>query len=142
MSKSIDPTRDQALDLTGTTTGSCPLTYPPLNLGTGSLNQLADTILLHLLVPESTIEIADPIKLTDGVVASDIKIYQLDTIHRTCAIELQTSDSLGCSERGLLLKACLGARQIRANLSLTTPYAGLKEGVSSSDIPRIVSSAD
>ncbi|THD26829.1 hypothetical protein D915_002408 [Fasciola hepatica] len=108
--------------------GTCPLVSPPLDLGTGSLNQLMDTVLLYILVPESTVEVADPITLAKGVVASDIKVYQLQTIKRTCPIQLQTSDSLGCTERGLLMKACFGASQIRVNLSLVTPYIGIKKG--------------
>lgn len=108
--------------------GSCPLVYPPLDLASGSLNQLVDTVLLNLLVPESTIEVTDSINLSQGVVASNIKVYQLDTIHRACPIQLQTNDSLGCTERGLLLKACFEATQIRVNLSLSTPYLGFKHG--------------
>ncbi|KAA0185213.1 hypothetical protein FBUS_08056 [Fasciolopsis buskii] len=87
-----------------------------------------DTVLLNLLVPESTIEVTGSINLGQGIIASNIKAYQLDTIHRACSIQLQTNDSLGCTERGLLLKACFEATQILVNLSLTTPYLGLKHG--------------
>lgn len=99
---------------------TCARVYPPMNLSTGSLDQLMDTVLLNLLVPESRIKLDNETNLGYGLSLSGIEVYQLNTIRRTCSIELLTNDSLGCSSRGLLLKACLGADEIRADLNVSS----------------------
>ncbi|VDP85926.1 unnamed protein product [Echinostoma caproni] len=95
----------------------CKISNPPLDLSTGALDQLIDTLLLSLLVPQSQIDLPGEYNVS-YVTAKNIRVVQLDTIQRTCPVQLLTNDSFGCTSQGLLLKACFGAEQLKVELSL------------------------
>ncbi|KAF6767843.1 hypothetical protein AHF37_10434 [Paragonimus kellicotti] len=109
---------------------TCPLANSPASLGSGSLDQLVDVLLTKLFNSSSSIRIEQPMELTQGVELGPVTIYNLDSIRRTCGVQLTTQDSEGCNQRGLLLDGCFGFDNLQVNASLTTWIPGLRNGVS------------
>ncbi|OON17403.1 hypothetical protein X801_06758, partial [Opisthorchis viverrini] len=107
---------------------SCPLIDPPIDLGSGALDQLIDVLLQNLLTNKSVIRMNQPVELSDGIEMERLRVHNLQSIHRTCAVHLTTQDTPGCYQRGFLLDACFGFDELLVNASLTTWIPGLRKG--------------
>ncbi|KAA3680322.1 uncharacterized protein DEA37_0000306 [Paragonimus westermani] len=111
------------------TSGStCPLADSPAGLGSGSLDQLVDVLLTKLFNSSSAIKIEQLMELTQGVELGPVTIYNLQSIRRTCGVQLTTQDSVGCNRRGLLLDGCFGFDNLQLNASITSWIPGLRNG--------------
>ncbi|CAL8071707.1 unnamed protein product [Calicophoron daubneyi] len=110
------------------TNPSCPLANPPLDLGSGALDHLIDVILSKLFNSTSSIHFETVIKPVEGWEFRDIKVYNLQSIHRTCAVRLTTRDIVGCHQRGLILELCGGFEKLLVNATLKTTIPGMKNG--------------
>ncbi|KAG5441972.1 hypothetical protein CSKR_110769 [Clonorchis sinensis] len=107
---------------------SCPLVDPPIDLGSGALDQLIDVLLQYLLSNKSVIRMNQPVELSDGIEMERLRVQNLQSIRRTCAVQLTTRDAAGCHQRGFLLDACFGFDELLVNASLTTWIPGLRKG--------------
>ena len=111
-------------------TSTCPVANPPLELGSGALDQLIDALLMKLLSSESRIRINKSISLSNLIEVKSLTVSSLHSISRTCSAKLTSKDALGCHQHGLVLDMCFGFDHIPLNVSVKTGIFGLKEGVS------------
>ncbi|CAH8825162.1 unnamed protein product [Trichobilharzia szidati] len=105
----------------------CALAEPPVDLNTGSLDQLVNGILKSLFIEQSVIQLNQSIEIFPGFEVNNISVYGLNSIQLSCPIKLITRDKLGCYYRGLILDTCLGFEKLQLNFSIKTILPGFEQ---------------